>query len=74
MRSDPAVRKMYALGLRVEFGPLAAPAGRDLDHVLGEGLGEAGQRRARHPEPGVVPERQEAGDDVAELVPRGMTA
>ena len=57
--------EQHALGAGVGLGPVAAAAGRHLDDVLREGLREPGQRARDHPQPGAVPERQVAGDDVA---------
>ena len=58
-------QEKHTLGAGVGLGVLTTAAGRHLDDVLRERLGETRERAGNHPQPGVVPERQQAGDDVA---------
>src|SRR5690606_24576056 len=45
-------------------GQIAAAPCADFDDVLRKGFGKTRQGPRQHPQPGVVPERQVAGDDV----------
>ena len=69
-RSAPSSTKSTASAPRVGLRAVAAPARGDLHEVLAEGLGEARQRPGQHPEPGLLPERQVAGDDVGQRTAR----
>ncbi len=46
------------------IGRICAAAGLHFHHILAEGLGKAGQGARDHPEPGLAPAGQKAGDDI----------